>query len=368
MNPMIQSRSSRSAWDRLSQIKTHGELSAEFNSLIGSLIPFEAELYLPATKRKVQDDERTSIKSNSDYVQELAQRLTQPQGISSQPERSIFALPMVHAGKVEAVCCLKPRLPDVSPISPPQIFDLISICDIAAKAIARLNKTNEDARKNSRSHEAADSVPQRSLSPIFSKVMGSVAHDLRTPITVIRGFIKMILDGRTGTVSDAQKKCLDVALESVNRLVEFSGTVGGAAAFLENFQSEDFEVREIWNSVASAVRPQLDEKGVTVSEFIEPGLLVSGDRGLLFEVIEKSILAMSASVRCGGRLRIEISRRASGDVSFQISLPEEQNCANPAEVVTQLHSVVLLHGGRLSFTTKPESGAVLNLILPGCTS
>jgi signal transduction histidine kinase len=266
---------------------------------------------------------------------------------------------------VEAICCLKQKTGGFPQLSPLQVYDLISICDIAGKAIARLNVSINGAQKADRFQLAAQ---QQSLGSMFSKAMGSVAHDLRTPITVIRGFIKMILDGRAGAVSEAQRKCLEVAIESVNRLVEFSGTVGGAAVYLEQFQIEEFEILEAWTSVSSTIRPQLEEKSASVSEFIEPGMMVTGDRKLLFEVVERSILAMTAALQSGGCLRIEISRRSSGDVSFQVSLPEERDCVNPAAVVTQLQPVVLLHGGRLSYTVKPESGAVLNLILPGCAA
>jgi His Kinase A (phospho-acceptor) domain len=369
MNPMIQSRSFRAAWDRLSQAQSFPEFCAEFSNIIGNHIPFDAGLYFPSKAGSIHDRDRTGIKSNADYVRELASRLQQPQDKSAPEENAILALPIVHAGNVEAICCLKRRTTESSPLSPPQIFDLISICDIAGKSIARLNKSindaGNDAGKDNRLQEFAQ---QQLLGAIFSKALGSVAHDLRTPITVIRGFIKMILDGRAGAVSDAQRKCLEVAIESVNRLVEFSGTVGGAAAYLEQFQIDEFEILEAWTSVSNAIRPQLEEKSVSVSEFIEPGLMVAGDRKLLFGVVEKSILAMIAALQPGGRLRIEISRRSSGDVSFQISLPEERDCGNPAAVVTQLQPVVLLHGGRLSYTVKPESGAVLNLILPGCAA
>jgi signal transduction histidine kinase len=276
----------------------------------------------------------------------------------------------VNDGNVQAICCLKPKTSAIVQLSPPQIYDLIAICDVAAKALRRLNETSaESGDKTAKGnlHEAAaiDTVVPRSLSSVFSKVMGTVAHDLRTPLTVIRGFIKMILDGRTGPVPEAQRKCLDVAFESVNRLVDFSATVGGTAVFLEQFHVETFELREIWSSVLEMIQSQLDEQSISVNEFISPGMLVAGDRGLLFEVIEKSILSMVSSVRGGGDLRVEISRRSSGDVSLQISLAEVTECASPVSVVTQLQSVVLLHGGRLSFVLKPESGAVLNLIFPG---
>jgi len=370
MNPLTQPRSHRHAWDRLSQVQSHAELCTEFSTIVGSLIPFDAELYLPGPSRNIQDAGERSRKTNSDYIQEWAQSLNHPMAETSSPaDIPVFTLPVIHAGNVEAICCLRRRGSDATSLNPPQIYDLISICDVAAKAIANLSKSSEGTHENGRPDDApTDTARQRSLGAVFSKVMGSVAHDLRTPITVIRGFIKMILDGRAGEISDAQRKCLDVAFESVNRLVEYSGTVGGSASFLEHFQAEEFEIREIWMSVARAIWSQLDEKGISVSEFIEPGMVVSGDRGLLFEVIEKSILSMIESIRGGGRLRIEISRRASGDVSFQVSLPEERDCVNPTEVVTQLHSVVLLHGGRLSFAVKPESGAILNLIFPGYTA
>src|SRR5262245_9498694 len=123
MNPMIQSRSSRSAWERLNNVQNSAELCTEFNALIENLMPFECELYFPARVRGDQDSNKTGIKSNSDFVQELAQRLKQPQ------ENSLFTLPVIQANRVVAICSLRRKSADFLQLSPPQIFELISICD-----------------------------------------------------------------------------------------------------------------------------------------------------------------------------------------------------------------------------------------------
>ncbi len=56
------------------------------------------------------------------------------------------------------------------------------------------------------------------ISQVASKVMGSIAHDLRTPIMVVRGYLKMMLDGRIGSVTDEQAVCLKGLLGDVARL------------------------------------------------------------------------------------------------------------------------------------------------------
>src|SRR5262249_46335385 len=47
----------------------------------------------------------------------------------------------------------------------------------------------------------------------------NLAHELRTPLAAIRGYTRMILDGRGGEINEKQKEYLRIATDNTNRLI-----------------------------------------------------------------------------------------------------------------------------------------------------
>jgi hypothetical protein len=64
-------------------------------------------------------------------------------------------------------------------------------------------------------------------SPAGSETLRALAHDVRTPITVIRGYLKMLIEGRQGPLTDGQRQCIETALESTNRMAEIVSAAQG---------------------------------------------------------------------------------------------------------------------------------------------
>ena len=46
------------------------------------------------------------------------------------------------------------------------------------------------------------------------------SHELRAPITAVRGYLSMILDGSVGPISESSKKILEVVADSSKRLAD----------------------------------------------------------------------------------------------------------------------------------------------------
>ena len=58
-------------------------------------------------------------------------------------------------------------------------------------------------------------VPQ---DPRWSRLLGLAVHEFRTPLTVVAGYIRMLLKDRAGAVTDQQRKLLEEAEKSCARL------------------------------------------------------------------------------------------------------------------------------------------------------
>src|SRR5438132_1888339 len=82
------------------------------------------------------------------------------------------------------------------------------------------------------------------VDPRWPKILSLSVHEFRTPLTVVAGYIRMLLKDRAGPLSDPQRRLLEEAEKSCARLTalvaevsELSNLEGGTAPF--NRQAAD---------------------------------------------------------------------------------------------------------------------------------
>jgi signal transduction histidine kinase len=104
------------------------------------------------------------------------------------------------------------------------------------------------------------------VDPRWPKVLSLSVHEFRTPMTVVAGYIRMLLKDRAGPLTDPQRKLLEEAEKSCARLTalltevsELSNLEGGTAPF--NRQAADLN-----KSLREAVEqlPPLPDREVAV--------------------------------------------------------------------------------------------------------
>src|SRR5918992_4554714 len=61
-------------------------------------------------------------------------------------------------------------------------------------------------------------MPSDPVDPRWPKLLSLAVHEFRTPITVVAGYIRMLLKDRAGPLSDAQRRLLEEAEKSCGRL------------------------------------------------------------------------------------------------------------------------------------------------------
>lgn len=152
--------------------------------------------------------------------------------------------------------------------------------------------------------------------PRWPKLLSLAVHELRTPITVVAGYIRMVLKERAGPISDQQRKLLEEAEKSCGRLSalvaemsDLSGLEGGTAAF--NATTIDLEAI-LTEAVASL--PELPDREVRVLvEGAGPAAL-SGDATRLRAALTALVVALRREVVTSDRL---IIRRSACDAGGQ---------------------------------------------------
>jgi signal transduction histidine kinase len=105
------------------------------------------------------------------------------------------------------------------------------------------------------------------LDPRWPKLMSLAVHEFRTPMTVVAGYIRMLLKDRAGPVTDQQRRLLEEAEKSCGRLSalltemsDLSGLEAGTAPF----NRSDVDLPTLLGE-ATASLPPMPDREITVN-------------------------------------------------------------------------------------------------------
>ena len=171
---------------------------------------------------------------------------------------------------------------------------------------------------------------------LLPRALSLAVHELRTPVTVVSGYLRMLLREQAGPLTEKQKKMLEEAERSCGRLgglvaemSEFGKLEGGDVALAR----QDFDLAALTVDVASGLHA-VEDRGVQLEARAATPVMVTGDRtriaaavkalmlSALRERVEPGVLLARCSV---GRGQPAWAILAIGDESV---LPELERAAS----------------------------------------
>ena len=102
--------------------------------------------------------------------------------------------------------------------------------------------------------------------PRWPKLLSLAVHEFRTPITVVAGYIRMVLKERAGPVNDQQRKLLEEAEKSCGRLsalVAEMSDLSKLEAGTVSLNRSTFDLIGVLQQVIAAM-PELPDRSVAV--------------------------------------------------------------------------------------------------------
>lgn len=172
---------------------------------------------------------------------------------------------------------------------------------------------------------AAANKQLRLLEAQKSEFVSIASHQLRTPLTAIKGYTSMVLEGSFGNISETGKKILEKIFYASQRLValvEDLLTISRIERGKIHYELTDVDLRQAITDVIQAKQPDLAEKGLALtsqSENPHTKYIVHGDVARLKQVIANMVEnAIKYTPR--GFIRIFLSRdEAMGKIRISIS-------------------------------------------------
>lgn len=157
-----------------------------------------------------------------------------------------------------------------------------------------------------------------------------LAHDLKTPLTSVIGYLTLLRDDPALTAEQRAKYtgiALDKALRLEDLMLEFF-EITRESLHQSNVQTDEIQLSILLEQLADEFMPQLQEKKLTCQTSIQPRLTVTGEADKLARVFDNVLRnAVSYSVE-GGTVEIEAVRR-EGRVTITIrnqglEIPEQE--------------------------------------------
>lgn len=166
-----------------------------------------------------------------------------------------------------------------------------------------------------------DITLEKELDSMKEEFLHSITHDLRNPLTAIRGFIRLFQSGQTGTISDVQSKMLDTMEKASLRLLTMVNDILDLArleAGKLKLHLEECSVEDVANRVLELFSPQSRNDSIKLSFEHEgdPLTPIVVDHNLIERVFTNLVGNAAKFTPSGGSIKIKI-----------LNLPDSLRCS-----------------------------------------
>ncbi len=222
-----------------------------------------------------------------------------------------------------------------------------------------------------------------------SELVATASHELRTPMTSIRGYVDMLLMGTFGTLNDAQRDFLRIIKNNVARLVQLIDELldmSRAESGEVRLRREELDVAEMLREAMQGLYGQFNERNVSVELHIQETLpLVLADRQRLQQILVNLVGNACKYTPAGGH--VDVSLRNGGNVVrfdvrdngvgiaeaaqphiftpfYRADNPLRDEVGGTGLGLSITRKLVELHGGEIWFESHEGQGSTFSFTLP----
>jgi two-component system sensor histidine kinase BaeS len=214
-------------------------------------------------------------------------------------------------------------------------------------------------------------------------MVADLAHELRTPVTIMRGLSEQVLDGVAPLSMDTVRSFNEEVLR-LERLVADLATLSAAQAAGLSLERGPVDLARVVEQAVAQLRHRFVEAGVRIEVTVHGDRpVIEGDEGRLGQIVTNLLSNAVAVVPRGGRTMVEIERHGhqvrlvvadSGPGIAPEDLPKifdrfyrgASSAGRPGTGIglAVVSELVTAHGGTVHAESPPGRGAVFLVTLP----
>jgi signal transduction histidine kinase/DNA-binding response OmpR family regulator len=231
-----------------------------------------------------------------------------------------------------------------------------------------------------------DATERARLERLKSEFVATASHELRSPLTSIKGFVELLRAGEG--LDDRQREFLDIVLVSTNRLVDLVNDLLDIArleAGRVEVHRRPVDVAEVLDDVVTLLRGRIQTKDQRVEVAVAadtPRVLADATR--LRQMLTNLVTNAHLYTDEGGTLTLRAGRHGAGGVRIEVA--DTGRGMSPAELehvferfsrgagstgtpgtglgLSIVKSLVDLHGGTIDVASTPGAGTTFAITLP----
>jgi signal transduction histidine kinase len=274
-------------------------------------------------------------------------------------------------------------------VEPPRLAFHVSVMVLAAYMMSGLLRELEllRAQRERFVRQSAEAAALRQADRIKSEFLAAMSHDFRSPLTVVRGAVELLLGERPGALTAAQRELAESAERNVQRLEEFTSQLLEIARLEEGqiaLDKEEIDPVALVRDVVADHAVLAKQKRQWISLDVDPDPpLVVADRSRMSQALANLITnairyapqgtpIVVAAHRQGDAIRIEVRDHGPGIARedrqriFEKFFRGQSANGTPGSGLglAIARSLVVLHGGTLEYEENPGGGAAFVTSLP----
>ncbi|MDW8069196.1 MAG: ATP-binding protein [Anaerolineae bacterium] len=230
-----------------------------------------------------------------------------------------------------------------------------------------------------------DITQLKELDRVKSEFLATVSHDLRSPLTTVRGYVDLL--EKVGPLTDQQREFVEKIRGSIAHVTALVGDLLelGRIEAESDMEVELFHLESVIDAVVDGFRTVAAEKGLTLRWQLVPLPLIRGNPRRLRQVMENLLSNAVKYNRPGGWIEVTAEYRDgyvvirvadSGigippedlphvfDRFYRSNRPETEKIEGTGLGLSIVKSIVEKHGGRVWVESQPGEGSTFIFLLP----
>lgn len=215
----------------------------------------------------------------------------------------------------------------------------------------------------------------------FTRTMSLTVHELRTPVTVVGGYLRMLLKEQGGPLTEKQKKMLEEAERSCGRIVALVSEMSDLGKIESGdipIATQDVDLAAVLIDVAGDMH-EGEDRGVRLElRGVDRPIPMTGDRARLAAAFKALIHSAMRERGEPGAILVDCRTQDAGSIIVRIgdddaqqALEEEPDVSSSFDewrggmglALPLARRIILAHGGSIWSAQHSRAGAAVRLPL-----